>query len=255
MKNVFDVSGKVALITGASSGLGVQFARVLADQGASVVLVARRLDRLEALAKELGDAGSRALAVRCDVTDEAEVKDAVGKALAAFGQIDILVNNAGLGAVSPLEATSVEEWDRIHDINVKGAFLFIKHVIGPMRERRYGKIINISSMFGHVGNTTITTAAYHSSKGAVDNLTNALAGEFSRHGITCNAIGPGFFESEMTQDIIHDGDFLEFVKARCPMERVGREGELDGALLFFASDASSYTTGQTLYVDGGWTSV
>ena len=252
---IFDVSGKVAIVTGASSGLGVQFAKVLAENGANLVLAARRIERMELLAKELEQKGVRVIPVQCDVTREEDVKKTVDKAIDEFGRIDILVNNAGLGAVSSLEETTREDWDSVHNVNVTGVFLFIKHVIPHMKEKQYGKIVNISSMFGHVGNTAITTAAYHSSKGAVDNLTNALAGELSKYGITSNGIGPGFFESEMTEDVINDEDFLQFIRFRCPAGRPGKEGELDGALLFLASDASSYVSGMTIYVDGGWTSV
>lgn len=255
MNNIFDLTGKVAIVTGASSGLGVQFAHVLADNGAKVVLVARRVDKLNSVAKELEGKGATVLPIQCDVADEAQVGNVVDKTIKKFGEIDILINNAGVGAVTPLEQTTREDWDRVHDINVTGVFLFSKHVVPHMRKRGYGKIINISSMFGLVGNTAITTAAYHSSKGAVDNLTNAMAGEYSKHGITTNAIGPGFFESEMTEQVMHDEGFLKFIENRCPMGRPGREGELDGVLLLLASDASSYVNGQTIYVDGGWTSV
>lgn len=255
MKNIFDLTGKVAIVTGASSGLGVQFAHVLSDNGAKVVLVARRIDKLNDVAKELEGKGATVLPIQCDVADEEQVSNVVDQTITKFGEIDILINNAGVGAVTPLEETTREDWDKVHDINVTGVFLFSKHVVKHMRERGYGKIINISSMFGLVGNTAITTAAYHSSKGAVDNLTNAMAGEYSRYGVTTNAIGPGFFESEMTEQVIHDDSFLKFVENRCPMGRPGREGELDGVLLLLASDASSYVNGQTIYVDGGWTSV
>ncbi|WP_290648598.1 glucose 1-dehydrogenase [Aquisalimonas sp.] len=253
--SIFNVSGRVALVTGASSGLGVQFARTLAGHGARLVLAARRVERLQALTDELAADGVEVLPVRCDVTREDEVIALIEAAIERFGRIDVLVNNAGLGAMHPLEQTSLDEWEAVQAVNVTGLFLCCKHTVPHMRARGYGKIVNLSSMFGHVGNTAITAAAYHASKGAVDNLTNAMAGELSRHGITVNAIGPGFFESEMTESVIHDEEFLQFVKGRCPMERVGRAGELDGALLFLASDASSYVTGQTIYVDGGWTAV
>jgi NAD(P)-dependent dehydrogenase (short-subunit alcohol dehydrogenase family) len=255
LKDIFDLKGKVAIVTGASSGLGVQYSECLADKGANLVIVARRTDKLEANARKLEEKGVQVLAIQCDVTNENEVEEAVRKTIEKFGKIDILVNNAGLGAVTPLEETTRDEWDKVMDVNVTGVFLFTKHVITHMKKANYGKIINISSMFGLIGNTAITTAAYHASKGAVDNLTNALAGEFSKYGITTNAIGPGFFESEMTEDVINDDEFKEFVKSRCPMGRTGREGELNGAMLFLASDASSYVSGQTIYVDGGWTSV
>ncbi|MCP1677277.1 gluconate 5-dehydrogenase [Natronocella acetinitrilica] len=255
MNRVFDVSGKVAIVTGSSSGLGVQFAKVLAEHGVNLILAARRIQRMESLAAELEQKGVKVIPIKCDVTQEEDVKNVVQKAIDEFGRVDILINNAGLGAVTPLEKTTLEEWENVHNVNVAGVFLFIKHVIPYMKEKQYGKIINISSMFGHVGNTAITTAAYHSSKGAVDNLTNALAGEFSKYGITSNAIGPGFFESEMTEEVINDEDFLKFIQNRCPMGRPGKAGELDGALLFLASDASSYVSGVTIYVDGGWTSV
>ncbi len=255
MGDLFDLSGKVAIVTGASSGLGAQFAECLAGRGARLTVVARRIEKLRELADRLEEKGTEVLPLQCDVTNDSEVKEAVNKTIDKFGQIDILVNNAGVGAVEPLEDTSRAKWDQVMDVNVTGVFLFTKYVIKHMKQKKYGKIINISSMFGHVGNTSITTAAYHASKGAVNNFTKALAGEFSKYNITSNAIGPGFFESEMTSGIIHDEEFVKFVQSRCPMQRIGREGELNGALLFLTSDASSYVSGQTIYVDGGWTSV
>ncbi|MDK2821575.1 MAG: hypothetical protein PWP31_1540 [Clostridia bacterium] len=255
MENLFNLEGKVAIVTGASSGLGVQFAKALASQGADLVIVARRYERLVELCQSIKEMGRKCLPVTCDVTKETDVTEVVKKALNEFGKIDILVNNAGVAGGDVAENLSEEDWNKVLNTNLKGVFLFAKHVGKHMKERGYGKIINIASMFGAVGNMAIPALAYHASKGGVINLTRALAGEWAKYGINVNAIGPGFFESEMTQDIIHEENFLNFLKSRCPMQRLGKPGELNGILIYLASDASSYTNGQTIFVDGGWTAV
>jgi NAD(P)-dependent dehydrogenase (short-subunit alcohol dehydrogenase family) len=252
---LFDISGKTALLTGASSGLGVQFAKALAGHGADVVIAARRLERLEKLAEEIRQTGRKCLPVQCDVTKTSDIETAVEKTIKEFGKVDILVNNAGVAEVSPAEKHTDEQWDKVMDTNIRGVFLFARTVGSAMIKRNYGKIINIASMYGLVANTYSKNVSYHSSKGAVILLTRALAAEWAEHNITVNAIGPGFFISEMTQGAASDEQFEKFVGFRCPMGRMGRPGELDGALLFLASDASSYVTGQTIFVDGGWTAV
>lgn len=254
---MFDLTGKVAFVTGASSGLGSEFARALAGQGASVALVARRKDRLDALAAELEGKGTKALVIQCDAAKEEEIISAVKQAKDYFGRIDILVNNAGVAAIPKAEAQTKEEWDFVVDINLTSVFLFAREVGKIMIEQKYGKIINIGSIHS---NTAITTemhqlSAYAASKGGVQMLTKALAAEWAKYNITVNAIGPSYFHSEMTGPFANNQVFLDFVKGRCPMGRMGNPPELSGALIYFASDASSFTTGQLLNVDGGWNTI
>jgi len=255
MTNLFDLSGKVALITGASSGLGVQHAHALAEQGADLILLARRVEKLEEVKNEIIQTGRKCIPLKCDVTIEEEIIDVVQQALTTFGKIDILVNNAGTSAISPAENMSEENWDKVVDTNLKGVFLVAKHVGKIMTRQMYGKVINISSMFGVVGNSLFPVCNYHAAKHGVVGLTRALADEWAKYNITVNAIGPGFFESEMTAGAIDTPQFKQFVDYSCPMKRIGKPGELNGALLYLASDASSYTTGQMIVVDGGWTSI
>lgn len=255
MKNLFDLKGKVALVTGASSGLGVQFANILADHGANVILLARRMEKLEDVARKIEEKGVKALALVCDVTKEEDVVAAVEKTINEFGGIDILVNNAGLGFVSPAEDYDFNEWKKMIDVNLSGVFLVAQQVGKHMIKNKYGKIINIASMYGLKANMALPTSAYHASKAGVVNLTRALAAEWAKYNITVNAIGPGFFQSEMTTDALSDESFLENIKLTTPMGRYGEVGELDGILIYLASDASSYTTGQTIAVDGGTTAI
>lgn len=257
MSNLFNLQGKVALVTGGSSGLGQQFARALAAQGASIAVLARRKERLDDFVKELSAAGTKCLAVRCDVTVEQNVIDAVAEVKQAFGRIDILVNNAGVAVNVKAEEQSAAEWNKVIDANLNGVYMVAREVGKVMIEQKYGKIINIGSVHS---NTVIHGAveqitAYCASKGGVQMLTKALAAEWAQHNITVNAIGPAYFASEMTQAATESPEFLQFVAGRCPMGRLGKEGELDGVLLLFASDASSYITGQLLNVDGGWNAI
>ena len=255
MNNLFNLSGKVALVTGASSGLGVQFAKALADYGADVIIIARRLEKLEKVSKEIETLGRRCLPIKCDVTKEDEVVAAIEKAIKEFGKIDILVNNAGVGAGTPAESLPLEEWKNVIDVNLNSVFLVAKEVGKHMIENKYGRIINIASMYGIVANNALSVSPYHASKAGVVNLTRALAAEWAKYGITVNAIGPGFFESEMTDNALKDEQFLSYMKVTTPMRRYGKMGELDGIVVYLASDASSYTTGQTICVDGGTTAV
>ena len=255
MKNLFDLTGKVALVTGASSGLGVQFAKALARQGADLAIVARRVDRLEEVKKEVEALGVKCYVHKCDVTVIDEIKQTVQDVLAHYGKIDILVNNAGLGLFDHAEKQSDEIWQTMMHTNLDAVYYFAREVGKSMLERGYGKIINIGSIHSSVAMTGLPLSAYCTTKGGVLMMTKALANEWARKGITVNAIGPAYFPSEMTGGVLGSPEFQKVIDAYCPMGRAGRDGELDGALIYFASDASSYTTGQLLSVDGGWTAI
>lgn len=255
MSNLFSLKDKAAIVTGASSGLGVQFAKALARQGANLAIVARRSERLNEVKAEIEALGVQCLALKCDVTNSSEITETVNKVIADFGKIDILVNNAGIAFYAPAEIQSDEMWKRIMDVNLNGAYFFAREAGKHMVENRYGKIINIGSIHSNVAMTGLPLSAYCTTKGAILMMTRALAAEWAKYNITVNAIGPAYFESDMTAEVIHDASFKELVKTYCPMGRIGRQGELDGALIYFASDASSYTTGQILSIDGGWTAI
>lgn len=255
MKNYFDLKGRVALVTGASSGLGVQFAKALANQGADVAIVARRVDRLEGVKQEIEAMGVRCAAVPCDVTDTKQIAAMVAAVKETFGRIDILVNNAGVGKMIPAEAQTDEEWRSTIGLNLDAVYYVAREVGKVMIEQKYGKIVNLGSIHSTVAMAGSPISAYCASKGGVLMLTKALANEWAKHNITVNAIGPAYFPSEMTQEIIMTDAFKMAVQAYCPMGRPGKPGELDGAVIYFASDASSYTTGQYLPIDGGWTTI
>jgi len=255
MKNLFDLSGKVAIVTGASSGLGRQFATVLAGAGANVAILARRVENLEETKKTLDTLGSDTLAIKCDVSNNDDIKTAVAAVKEYYGRIDILVNNAGVATMSPSQDHSDEEWARVMNTNMNAVFYMCREVGKIMVEQNYGKIINLGSIHSRVAMAGIGIAAYCASKGGVFMLTKELAVEWARYNITVNAIGPSYFPSEMTDSVMSDPAFLAVIGARCPMGRPGKPEELDGAILYFASDASTFTTGQLLNIDGGWTAV
>lgn len=245
----FCVEDRVAIVTGASSGLGERFARVLAGSGASVVAAARRLDRLEALASEFPNI----LAVRADLLVEADRAALVRTAIDRFGRIDVLVNNAGGGNADPAISEPIEAFRRVVELNLVATFELCQLVAGHMIAAGRGSIINIASILGLVSSWPIPNGSYTASKGAVVNLTRELGCQWARQGVRVNAIAPGFFPSESMQAMIDDEGATRMMKANCPMGRYGREHELDGVLLFLASDASSYCTGQIVTIDGGWT--
>lgn len=248
---MFDLTGKVAVVTGASSGLGVQFAEVLAEAGADVALLARRADRLEAVKAKIIKKGRKSAAYTCDVSKEEDIVAAIAAVEQDFGKIDILVNNAGVVIFGVTDAYSAEDWDKVVSVNLRGLFLTSREALKVMLKHNYGKIINVSSVAGLLGG--IAGISYNATKAGVINLTRTLAVEYATRGITANCIAPGLFASEMTEGFIQErGDTAT---GRTPMGRIGKEGELNGALIFLASDASSYTTGQTIAVDGGWTSL
>ena len=254
MKIYFDVRGKFALVTGASSGLGRQFAVCLAEQGANVAILARRVEKLEEVKKEVESYGVRCIAVPCDVTDTQQIKNAVEETVKEFGRIDILINNAAAGFATPAVETTDELWRKVIDTNVNGVFFVAREVGKVMLKQHYGKIINIGSFHCMVTMNGVPRSGYSTAKGAVNMMTKALAAEWAKEGITVNTLGPGYFKSEMA-DKVTDEKYDRGIRENCPMGRRGNPGELNGAMLYLASDASSYVTGQLLLVDGGWTIV
>lgn len=252
---MFDLKGKVAVITGASSGLGKQMAYAFAKQGADLVLLARRIEKLEELKKDLEKYNIRVLTLKCDVTNTEEVNECARKAEATFSHIDILINNAGASKDKGVLDMSDEEWQFTIDTDLTSVFKVTRAFANIMKKNNYGRIINISSMYGLVGNTKIPTIAYHSSKGGVVNYTRAAAAELAKYNINVNAICPGYFYTELTTNVLNTDDFQEFAKSHVPMKRYGKEGELNGAAIFLASDEASYITGVVLPVDGGYTCV
>jgi NAD(P)-dependent dehydrogenase (short-subunit alcohol dehydrogenase family) len=255
VRKLFDLTGRVAVVTGASSGLGVTFAEGLAGAGAKVVLAARRRERIDALARSLEEAGTEALAVECDVASEASVDALVAATLSRFGQVDVLVNNAGVAKIAPAADESLADFRSVLDVNLVGAFVCAQRFGQAMLARKSGSIINVASILGLVASGLIPQASYVASKGGVVNLTRELAAQWARLGVRVNAVAPGYFPSEMTGDMFGTEDGVRFIRRRTPMGRGGKPEELLGALLLLASDASSYMTGQILAVDGGWTIV
>jgi len=243
------LTDRVAIVTGASSGLGARFATVLAEAGAQVVAAARRLDRLDELART----HPAVHPVRCDITDDDDRAQLVAAALERFGRIDVCVNNAGVSSGGPERQATLESFRAVMRLNVDALFGLSQAVAGPMREQGSGSVINISSMFSLVASAPVPDAGYVASKGAVNGLTRELAAQWARDGVRVNAIAPGFFPSEMTAELVDDERSQRWFERQCPMGRPGRIDELDGVLLFLASDASSYCTGQVITVDGGWT--
>jgi gluconate 5-dehydrogenase len=255
MTNLFDLTGKVAVVTGASSGLGIQMAKALARNGASVAIVARRQEQLETVRGEVEALGAVCKAYVCDVTQNDQIEKTVAAIEADFKKIDILCNNAGIGWGEPADKQADKTWNTVINTNLNAPYFFARAVAQGMIQRGYGKIIMTGSIHSSVAIPELPLSAYCASKSGIVGLTKALATEWAKYGITVNAIGPAYFPSAMTSKLLTKDFFLETIKERCPMGRPGREGELDGAVVYFASDASSYTTGQLLSVDGGWTAI
>lgn len=252
---MFDLTGRVVVVSGASSGLGAQMARGYAAQGADLVIMARRVEKLEALAEEIRKLGRRCLPIQCDVTDSAMVDAAAKKAEAEFGKVDVLVNCAGSAKNAGVLNMTNDEWDFTIDTDMTSVFYVTRAFGNIMKKHNYGRIINIASMYGLVGNTAMDTVAYHTSKGGVVNFTRAVAAELAKYNITCNAICPGYFETELTVDTLKTETFTAYMKATVPLGRYGVSGELNAGAIFLASDEASYVTGVILPIDGGYTCV
>ncbi|MBO4813319.1 SDR family oxidoreductase [Candidatus Saccharibacteria bacterium] len=253
---MFDLKNQVAVVTGASSGLGQQMALALARQGAKLAILARRIERLEEFKPKLEEAGSPAVFIyKCDVTDTDNINNVAESVEKDLGRVDILLNCAGASKDKGVLEMTDEEWDFTIATDETSVFKMTRAFANIMKKNNYGRIINIASMYGLVGNTEIHTVAYHASKGAVVNFTRAVAAELATEGITCNAICPGYFETELTKAVLDTDRFQEFAKTHVPMQRYGKPGELDAAVVFLASKEASYVTGLIMPVDGGYTAV
>ena len=256
MKNYFDLKGHVAVVTGASTGLGLQMAKAFASQGANLVLLARRMNLLEENAKAITEEfGVEVLPFACDITKTEMVEAAVKATMERFGRVDILVNNAGTGAVGPAEEITDDQFRHEMNIDLFGTFVCAREFGKEMIKAQYGRIINIASMYGLVGNMIVGSAPYHAAKGGVVNFTRALAAEWGKYGVTVNSICPGYFYTDLTTETLDSDYFQAIAKRSIPLERYGRSGELDTCALFLASPASTYVTGQNIAVDGGYTCV
>lgn len=251
LPNPFDMSGKVVILTGASSGLGRRFARALSASGASVVLAARRVERLESLASELPDA----LAVPCDLTAPGAPSELVSATLQRWGKIDVVVNNAGISRVLSALDDDLDGFRNELEINLVAPYELARQAARHMVQAGGGSVINVGSVLGGVGGGRLKVPGYAAAKGGLHNLTRELASQWARSKVRVNTVAPGWFETEMNDQMFATDAGMRYIIDNTPMARPGVEGELDGALLFLASDASTYVTGQVIYVDGGWTAV
>ncbi len=252
---MFDLKSNVAVITGASSGLGRQMSIGFAKQGADLVIMARRIELLEELKIELEKYNVKVMPIKCDVTNTDDVNNAAKKVEDEFGKVDIIVNCAGASKDAGVLNMTDAEWDFTVNTDLTSVFKVTRAFANIMKNNNYGRIINIASMYGLVGNTAIDTVAYHSAKGGVVNFTRAVAAELAKYNITCNAICPGYFETELTKEVLNTDDFKEYMKNTVPMQRYGKAGELNAGAIFLASKEASYVTGIVLPIDGGYTCV
>lgn len=254
MKDLFNLKGKVAVVTGASSGLGRSAALAYAEYGADVAVLGIDINKLDDVKEEIEKKGRKAIAIKCDVTNEEEVKSAVNQIIKEFTHIDILLNNAGVAVPGGVETLKEEDWDKSFNVNVKGMYLMSKYIIPGMKERKYGKIVNIASVNAIIAdkNDVFIRHSYNASKAAVLGLTTGMACSYAKYGITVNAIGPALFKTGMTEKTLFKSEeFLNGYNMLNPSSRPGKEGELNGTVLYLSSDASSYTQGQFIVVDGG----
>jgi len=254
--NLFDLTGKVALVSGGSSGLGFQFAKALAGHGADIALVARRTGRLEENKATIESMGVRCYTHFVDFLDYASIGKCVEDVVAHYGKVDILMNAAGVRGVGSGSEQSNEEWLRVIDADLNGQYFMTRDVAKlAMIPRNYGKVVNVLSIHAYVGRIGLATGSYCAAKGGMLTLTKALGNEWAKHNITVNGIAPGYFPSDITARYIDTDAFRQTLETYCPFGRPGRTGEMDGIAIYFASDASSYTTGQVVSVDGGWLTV
>jgi NAD(P)-dependent dehydrogenase (short-subunit alcohol dehydrogenase family) len=246
---LFDLSGKVAIVTGASRGLGQYFGRALARAGADLVITSRRLGSLAEFQREIEGLGRRAVPLELDVRDYPSIQRMVEAAFQTYGKIDVLVNNAGCNVRKPAVEVSWDDWNLVLETNLRGSFFVAQAVARKMIPRRYGRIVNIGSVtcvFGYAGITP-----YCASRGGVKQMTMSLADDWGPYGITVNCLAPGWFRTEQTKVLYENQEWVEYLCDRIPLRRPGLPNDLDGAIVFLASDASQYITGQTLLVDGG----
>jgi len=251
MENLFDLSGKVAVVTGTSRGLGQYFGRALAKAGADLVITSRDKARLADFQEEIEDLGRKALPVQLDVLNQCDIQNMVDAAVAEYGKIDILVNNAGLNIRQPATEFTWDNWDTVLETNLKGAFFVAQAVGKEMIKRRYGRIINIGSctcVFGMEG-----IGPYCASRGGILQVSRSLAAEWGRHGITVNVLAPGWFKTAQNKVLYDNKPWVDYITDRIPLGRPGQPNDLDGTAIFLASDASAYVTGQIILVDGGFT--
>lgn len=248
---IFDLDGKVAMVTGGTRGLGEVAAMALAKAGADVAVCGRSQDDLARVSKAVLELGVKAAGFSLDVTSKHDIREGVDRILDEFGRVDILVNNAGVNHRVPVLDYSEEAWDLVIDTNLKGSFLVTQAVVPQMLENGYGKVINMSSIMGAVA--LPNQLAYASSKGGVDQMTKVMALEWAKQGVRVNAIGPTYFETDLVKQIRDDPERFNFINERTPMGRWGHLPELEGIVIFLAAPASDFITGQTIYIDGGWT--
>jgi NAD(P)-dependent dehydrogenase (short-subunit alcohol dehydrogenase family) len=248
-ENLFDLTGKVAVVTGASRGLGQYLGRALARAGADLVVTSRRIGDLKDFQAEVEALGRKALPVELDLREQTSIRAAAERALAGFEKIDILVNNAGCNVRKPAFDITWEDWNLVLDTNLRGSFFVAQAFARGMVERGYGRIINIgsvTSVFGYAG-----IGPYCASRGGIKQLTMSLADEWGSHGVTVNCLAPGWFRTQQNAVLYENEKWVEYIKDRIPLKRPGQPNDLNGAVVFLASDASAYITGQTLLVDGG----
>ncbi|BET66792.1 glucose 1-dehydrogenase [Opitutales bacterium ASA1] len=247
--SLFDLSGRVALVTGASRGLGQTFARALARAGADLILTARDAADLAPFAAEMEATGRRVLALPLDVRDHGSIQKMVTRAVADFGKIDVLVNNAGCNVRKPALDVTWDDWNLVLDTNLRGTFFVAQAVARHMIARRYGRIINIGSVTCVAGYAGL--APYGASRGGVKQLTMSLADDWGPHGITVNCLAPGWFKTAQNAVLYENQEWVDYLCDRIPLKRPGSPTDLEGAVVFLASDASAYVTAQTLLIDGG----
>lgn len=255
MNQLFNLEGKVAVVIGASGGLGSDAAYAYATSGASVALLARSKNKLEKLAADLKESGTKALAIACDIKEEESIKYAVDQIIKEFGHIDILLNCFGTSVSGSVTDIDIQDWEHVNEINLRGVYLACKHILPYMKDQNYGKIINIASIHALIGVIPDEQAVhvYSATKAGIVGLTRSIAATYAKYGITVNAIAPGLFRTNMTENSFFAiPQMLDMYNSMCPAGRPSNKGDLNGTVIYLSSDASAYVTGQLIAVDGGF---